>query len=110
MNTLLSNRVRLQAQGHLQTLAVLLPVCPGELPPHTLEDVHVPVEEGALLARTHWLPGSRPLVILLHGVAGTSENPYMRRAAASLLSGRSWSCSLDFAPTESADCAPTPRS
>jgi predicted alpha/beta-fold hydrolase len=72
-------------EGHLQTLAVLLPVPLGGLPTHELENVLVPVNEGALLARTHWLPGSRPLVILLHGVAGASENPYMRRAAASLL-------------------------
>lgn len=73
------------AEGHLQTLAVLLPVPLGQVPAHSLEDVHVPVPEGALLARTHWLPGSRPLVLLVHGVAGTSENAYMRRAAACLL-------------------------
>jgi uncharacterized protein len=73
------------AMGHLQTLAALLPVTRGKQPPHALENVHVPVQDGALLARTHWLPGDRPLVILLHGVAGASENPYMRRAAVSLL-------------------------
>lgn len=73
------------AEGHLQTLAVLLPVPLGKLPHHEVEDVHVPIPEGALLARTHWLPGSRPLMLLLHGVAGASENQYMRRAAASLL-------------------------
>lgn len=85
MNTLLTKRFPWPVPGHLQTLAVLLPVFPGALPSHALENVHVPIEDGALLARTHWLPGARPLVILVHGVAGTSENPYMRRAAAALL-------------------------
>ncbi|HYO59346.1 YheT family hydrolase [Archangium sp.] len=73
------------AEGHLQTLAVLLPLYVQSRTPHTPEEVHVPVKEGALLARTHWLPGRRPLILLLHGVAGTSENLYMRRAAASCL-------------------------
>jgi hypothetical protein len=72
-------------EGHLQTLAVLLPVPLGQLPAHEVEDVHVPISEGALLARTYWLPGTGPLILLLHGVAGASENPYMRRAAACLL-------------------------
>src|SRR4051812_1738485 len=43
-------------EGHLQTLGVLLPVFLGEPSSHEPEDVHVPVPEGALLARTHWLP------------------------------------------------------
>jgi predicted alpha/beta-fold hydrolase len=72
-------------EGHLQTLAVLLPTALGRLPLHEVEDVHVPIPGGALLARTHWLPGSRPLFLLVHGVAGNSESSYVRRAAATLL-------------------------
>jgi len=76
---------RLPGESHLLSLAAWLPLYTQARTPHIQERVHVSLEDGALLAKAHWLEGRRPAILLVHGVAGSSESQYMHRAAAACL-------------------------
>ena len=74
--------------GTLQTLRALRWPFPASLP-HG-ERLWLPLEDGDALAATLHLPrdrgaGRRPLALLVHGLTGTEDDPYLREAAASLL-------------------------
>lgn len=77
----------LAANGHTQTLAGLL--WPRPLPPmmDRAEDLHIPAQEGALLARCHWLARrrTRPTLLLVHGLEGSDRVPYMLSMTAKAL-------------------------
>jgi predicted alpha/beta-fold hydrolase len=72
--------------GHVQTLV-------GALPMHLRREApathwrRIPLAEGgALLAKVWWQPGDtpRPLVVVIHGLGGSSEGGYVRRLARTL--------------------------
>ncbi len=73
---------------HLQTLSAAAPLGapPRALRHHASADCTIALPDGdALLARAWWhdeVATARPAVVLLHGVGGTSESRYLRRAAA----------------------------
>lgn len=81
----LFGRRRLPGESHLLSFAAWLPLYTQARTTHVRELVQVPVEDGALLAKAHWLEGRRPAILLVHGVAGSSEGQYMHRAAAACL-------------------------
>lgn len=72
--------------GTLQTLRALRWPWPARLPPgHRL---WLPMADGDALAAMLHLPGGgmgRPLAVLVHGLTGTEDDPYLREAAAGLL-------------------------
>lgn len=73
--------------AHVQTLSAALPwgAPPRDIAPAAAADILLPLDDGdALFVRAWWQPearGARPMVVLLHGVGGTSESRYLRRAA-----------------------------
>jgi hypothetical protein len=75
--------------GALQTLRALRWPFPVPLPPG--ERLWLPLEDGDALAAMLHLPRQarapepRPLALLVHGLAGTEDDPYLREAAAALL-------------------------
>jgi uncharacterized protein len=74
--------------GTLQTVRALRWPIPARLPPgHRL---WLPLPDGDALASTLHLPGGaqaleRPLAVLVHGLTGSEDEPYLREAAAGLL-------------------------
>jgi pimeloyl-ACP methyl ester carboxylesterase len=67
--------------GHVQTLRAVLP------PPRSIfariraEPIRLTLPDGnALIARASWNREARPTAVLVHGVGGSSESPYMLRA------------------------------
>ncbi|MBL6457815.1 alpha/beta fold hydrolase [Belnapia sp. T6] len=72
--------------GTLQTLRALRWPLPPTLPPgHRL---WLPMPDGDALAAMLHLPeqgAPRPLALLVHGIAGSEDDPYLREAAAGLL-------------------------
>ncbi len=72
--------------GTLQTLRALRWPWPARLPPgHRL---WLPMADGDALAAMLHLPAAlsaRPLAVLVHGLTGTEDDPYLREAAAGLL-------------------------
>ncbi|MBL6077608.1 alpha/beta fold hydrolase [Belnapia sp. T18] len=72
--------------GTLQTLRALRWPWPARLPPgHRL---WLPMADGDALAAMLHLPtadAGRPLAVLVHGLTGTEDDPYLREAAAGLL-------------------------
>ena len=75
--------------GDLQTLATALIDAPSSLAPATSERVRFPLKDGdtmlAMLDRPAKPQAKRPLVLLLHGVPGSEDSPYMRRMSGFLL-------------------------
>lgn len=77
------------ANRHVQTVCAALPL-PGvatRQPQAQLEHliVDLPGGQERLHARALWLRGRRPAVIVIHGVGGSSDSAYVRRAAAAML-------------------------
>jgi predicted alpha/beta-fold hydrolase len=72
---------RLMRNAHLQTLGAALPL--WTRPELASEPLRIDLPGGgALRARATWHPsGDRSAVILVHGVGGSSESHYVRRAA-----------------------------
>ena len=79
--------------GDLQTLASALLDAPSSLEPATSDRLSIKLADGdTMLAMLHRPatpqvaahPG-RPLVLLLHGVPGSEDSPYMRRMSGTLL-------------------------
>lgn len=71
---------------HAQTVAAALPA-PRGLPAgmsSTVVELAIP-EGGQLVALGTWQPSPAPAVLLLHGVAGSSDDAYVVRAARALL-------------------------
>ena len=74
--------------GTLQTVRALRwPIAPRMPPGHRL---WLPLPDGDALAASLHLPGdaqplARPLAVLVHGLTGGEDEPYMREAAAGLL-------------------------
>ncbi len=72
--------------GTLQTIRALRWPWPARLPPgHRL---WLPLADGDALAAMLHLPeraSARPLAVLVHGLTGTEDDPYLREAAAGLL-------------------------
>ena len=74
---------RLLRNAHVMTVAAaILPRLASRLP--LAQDRLFEVEAGTrLLARCHWQASPRecPTLVLVHGLEGSSESPYMRTAA-----------------------------
>jgi len=72
---------KLLANPHLQTVVVpTLPAGPGDLG----ERVRVPIEGGALAGHLHRVKNgkrARGCVVVLHGIAGTADEPFVLRVA-----------------------------
>jgi uncharacterized protein len=65
--------------AHLQSFSSMLPmVAPSTIPVVRTE---LAVGDGSLVLECQWQPYPAPVVVVLHGVAGTSQDPYVRRAA-----------------------------
>lgn len=75
--------------GDLQTLATALIDAPSSLAPATSERLRFTLADGdtmlAMLDRPEKPESGRPLVLLLHGVPGSEDSPYMRRMSGTLL-------------------------
>ena len=75
--------------GDLQTLASALIDAPSSLAPGTSERLRIALGDGdtmlAMLDRPAAPQPGRPLVLLLHGVPGSEDSPYMRRMSGYLL-------------------------
>ena len=75
--------------GDLQTLATALIDAPSSLAPGTSERLRFPLNGGdtmlAMLDRPATPQVGLPLVLLLHGVPGSEDSPYMRRMSGYLL-------------------------
>src|SRR5215213_7342891 len=74
--------------GTLQTLRALRWPFPAPLPPG--ERLWLPLGDGDALAAALHLPrqapgARRPMTLLVHGLTGTEDDPYLREAAAGLL-------------------------
>ena len=72
---------RLLSNPHLQTM--LVPYLPARAPRH-VEPVKIPIEAGALAGSLHRADAARDArgcVLLLHGIAGTSDEPFIVRSA-----------------------------
>ncbi|MDI1284140.1 MAG: alpha/beta fold hydrolase [Reyranella sp.] len=75
--------------GDLQTLATALIDAPSSLSPGTSERLRIALNGGdtmlAMLDRPAAPQAGLPLVLLLHGVPGSEDSPYMRRMSGYLL-------------------------
>jgi predicted alpha/beta-fold hydrolase len=72
---------RLLRNKHLQTLGAALPLWTWGEPEHQALRFDLPTG-GALRARATWHRGAeRTAVVMVHGIAGSTESNYMRRAA-----------------------------
>lgn len=75
----------------LQTIAILLNPTPSDLAPHTSERVCFPMADRTgdillgMLDRPQVPVDGRPLVVLLHGLTGSEDSPYILSAARMLL-------------------------
>lgn len=74
---------RLFAGPTLQTLGAALPWWTGRV---TAELVRVPIAGGALHLHLTRRGGRAPMVLLVHGIGGSSESNYVLRASSALLS------------------------
>jgi uncharacterized protein len=78
-------QIAMAFRTHLQTVAAILP-WRSEAQAHDHEELVIPIPEGGeLVAVATWQKQRAPAVILLHGVAGHSEDPYVLRAADALV-------------------------
>jgi predicted alpha/beta-fold hydrolase len=74
---------RLLRNRHVQTLGAALPLWIGT--DLSFEAMRIPIPGGgALHAKASWHPGDATAVILIHGVGGSSDSSYVRRAALGL--------------------------
>lgn len=74
-----------QAACHAQTLTAALPLRLPLPAGVSSEMVELPIPEGgSLVAACTWQPEPAPAVIVLHGVAGSSDDAYVVRAATAL--------------------------
>ena len=75
--------------GDLQTIATALIDAPSSLAPGTSERLRFVLNDGdtmlAMLDRPATPQAGRPLVLLIHGVPGSEDSPYMRRMSGYLL-------------------------
>lgn len=71
---------------HLQTLGAAVPLfAPPRSHAVAAEDLRIPLPEGGRLhARAWWCDGKKPVVIILHGIGGSSESSYVVRAAVAI--------------------------
>jgi predicted alpha/beta-fold hydrolase len=66
------------ASAHLQTIVVpTLPAGPGAVG----ERVRVPIAGGTLAGHLHRVPNAKGCVVVLHGIAGTANEPFVLRVA-----------------------------
>ncbi len=78
------DRVRMSLLAHLQTISSMLPLRRVRRPRGlTRELLRLPIADqgGEVLVQCDWQPQRAPLVVILHGVAGDSRDPYVWRAA-----------------------------
>ncbi len=72
--------------SHVQTATAAFPLAPGLARGVRTEAVEIPLDdaEGALVAVAEWQPRAAPVIVVIHGVAGSSDDGYVVRAARAL--------------------------
>jgi uncharacterized protein len=67
-------------QAHLQSISCMLPGTVACKVPTEVVELPLPTG-GSLVLECQWQDHAAPAAVIMHGIAGTSQDPYVRRAA-----------------------------